>query len=326
MRFNHRLFRWPALAVMVAVSSGALAGDYATGKAWLDRMSRAVQTLNYEGTFIYSQQGELETMYIVHRVGEQGEKERLVSLSGSPREIVRENEKVTCYFADDRSVLVNERLAGLFPTLGRQFEKVGDNYEFVMLGSDRVAGLNARVMDIRPGDGYRYGYRLWLEEKSGMLLRSELLDESGLPIEQMLFTSITIGGHIPDSALKPVTRAEGFTWFRDEPETATGPVSRDWVVTDLPDGFELTSYSKEKLPGRESRVGHIVFSDGLASVSVYVERVSDEETLGGYSRIGGLSLYSVTDEERQITVVGEVPQLTVETIARSVQPIRVAGQ
>jgi len=318
--------RWSILAVLMAVWSGVLAGEQTAGKAWLDRMSRAVQSLNYQGTFIYSHKGELETMFIVHRVDTHGEKERLVSLSGSPREILRENDKVTCFFADDRSVVVDERLAGLFPSLGRQFEKVGNNYQFVMLGTDRVAGLDARVLDIRPSDGYRYGYRLWLEEKSGMLLRSELLDESELPIEQMMFTSIIIGGHIPDNALKAATSAEGFTWFRDEPDPAATPEHIGWIVKNLPNGFEMTGYSREKLPGRESRVSHMVFSDGLASVSVYVEPVSEEEAPGGYSRIGGLSLYSVTDGERQVTVVGEVPQATVESMGRSVQPIRVAGQ
>ncbi|TDJ31922.1 MAG: transcriptional regulator [Gammaproteobacteria bacterium] len=320
------LLRWTVLAVFVVACSGVSADEQIAGKAWLDRMSRAVQSLNYEGTFIYSHEGELETMYIVHRVDEHGERERLVSLSGSRREIVRENQKVTFFFTDDRSVVVDERLAGLFPSLGRQFEKVGNSYQFVMLGSDRVAGLDARVLDIRPRDGFRYGYRLWLEEKSGMLLRSELLDESELPIEQVMFTSITIGGHIPDNALKATTRTEGFTWFRDEPEPGTESVRRDWIVKALPDGFELTGYSREKLPGRESRVSHLVFSDGLASVSVYVEPAGEEESPEGYSRIGGLSLYSVTDGEHQVTVVGEVPQVTVESMGRSVEPIRVAGQ
>lgn len=324
MKGQCRQDRWWVLA-FVLIATGATAADHASGRALLNRMARAVQTLDYEGTFIYSHKGELETMYIVHRVDKSGERERLVSLSGSPREILRHNDKVTCYFADDRSVLVDERLAGLFPSMPRQFDDIGNHYDFVMLGVDRVAGFNTRVIDIRPADGYRYGYRLWLEEKSGMLLRYELLDETELPIEQMMFTSVTIGGLIPDNALRPVTRAEGFTWYRDEKKPALKGHSK-WVVSELPPGFVLTRYREESMHGDDDPVSHMVYSDGLASVSVYVEQTESGEAVNGYSRIGGLSLYSTSDEQLQVTVVGEVPRLTVETIARSVQPLRVAEQ
>lgn len=301
----------------------APAAAYATdAEALLARMQRAAQTLNYDGTFVYQSGNRLETLRIVHRVGRQGVEERLVSLNGSPREIIRTNRDVRCYLPDGHAALIEHRRAGQhgFPALVPGSAGALDSAYVVKVGSDgRVAGRPVGLVTIAPRDGYRYGYQLWADVASGLLLKAGLLDERGAVIEQYMFTEVSIGRPIPDSALVPqyVTR-ESTRVPVDEPTLADTP--GHWEPGQLPKGFVLTARVVRRLPGAAQPVEHLVYSDGLAVVSVFIEPVADDSgpaAIDGLSRMGAVHAFGRLAEGHRITVVGETPAATVAMIGES---------
>lgn len=319
--------RWPVALAALCLGGAALAQEDAQQNAheWLRQMSTASQTLNYRGTFVYLHQGRLEAMRIIHRAAEGGEQERLVALTGEAREVIRDKERVTCILPKSKAVMVDRTLPRKpFPTdLPRNLGDLADNYEFLVQGEDRVSGLPARGILIRPRDTFRYGYRLWLDRDNGLLLKSELLDADGGPVEQMMFTDIEVLDSVPEADLRPALQGEDYTRQRQPPAAtsaaaAAASAAGEWTVTGLPPGFMLTHRSRHALPASSDEVEHLVFSDGLATVSVYIEP-QGESGLNGASSMGAVNALGLRQGKHQITVVGEVPRLTVERIGASVQ-------
>ena len=175
-------------------------------------------------------------------------------------------------------------------------------------------------MLIKPRDTYRYGYRLWLDQANGLLLKSDLLAEDGQSLEQAMFADIAVVEHIPDTLLAPTTASEGFAWFKQEktPDPAQA-VESVWRIARLPVGFAITSRYHHPLPDSDTPAEHVIASDGLASVSVYIEKLTENlKRFVGSSNMGAMNAYGTVVDNHQITVIGEVPGGTVEMIAHSV--------
>lgn len=294
-----------------------------TPQQLMDRMQQAAQTLTYDGVFVYHHDDHLESLRILHKVEKNGVRERLVSLNGVPREIIRTNSEVLCYLPDENSVMVEHRRADphSFPALlPDTLAGIANHYKLSMGHGGRVAGRKIQSVRVQPRDAYRFGYQLWADQDTGLLLKASLLDEHGSVIEQYMFTHITIGGAIAESDLNPQNRGRGLVWHRPEPGTSA-PSTHRWAVTQLPAGFVQTEDMSRHLPNHRLPVEHLVFSDGLAVVSVFIEPVSDvteSARITGPTRIGAMHAYGRTVADHQITVVGEVPAATVNMIGESV--------
>lgn len=327
-RLRQRLFA----GLLVLLAAPALAQQQAAdasaeqAREWLERMRQAVRDLNYEGTFVYRHRGQLETMRIIHRSSVAGERERLYSLNGAAREIIRDDSRVTCILPDDRAVVVDRRetqnpFAELVPA---DIERLGQHYRFAVLGDGRIAGRDAKSIAIWPRDEFRYGYRFWIDRETGLLLASNLFNELADPVEQLMFTSLSTPEEIPDEHLEPSINGEGFTWYREQrlpakPEPTTLE-SAGWTAERLPPGFELVAAEARALPAGERPVTHLLYSDGLATVSVYIEPRGNLQPFKGHSRMGAVNAYGRTVAQHQVTVVGEVPAATVEFIGQAMRP------
>ncbi len=311
--------RWPVL-LLLAAAGHASAQDQA--REWLGDMSRALQTLNYDGTFVYLHDGKLEAMRIIHQRGSTGEKERLVSLTGSAREVLRDDESVTCIMSDSKSVMVGQsRPRQLLPMVPQDLDSLLRYYRFETLGEDRMAGFQAHIVAITPRDEYRYGYRFWIDQNSKLLLKSDLTAADGAPIEQVMFTRLDIGSSVSDAALQPSLTGKGYAWHHQSGSEAATPQTGEsrWFVGRVPNGFSMTHYQRKRMRPDGQATEHMVFSDGLATVSVYVESLSaDNDAFSGLSGMGAMNAFGAIVDGHQITVVGEVPALTVEMMARSV--------
>ncbi|WP_455234436.1 MucB/RseB C-terminal domain-containing protein [Thiogranum longum] len=313
------------LLVLFSVAAHSVArGDDGRAREWLARMSEASRTLNYSGTFVYQHNGNLEAMQIVHATEDGGERERLLSLSGPKREVLRDNQVVTCILGDRKEVVVNRsRPRTPFPvSFPRELAEIEKHYRFDVLDEDRVAGLVCRVVAVEPRDHYRYGRRLCVHDESHLLLRSELTGPKGEAIEQIMFTSVTFPEKISSRELRPDLSDAGFAWKREpeaQPEVSSAEDSR-WQIMELPDGFMLTDHGWHQLSEANSGVEHWVYSDGLASVSLYIEKAMQaHEAYSGVTRRGGLNAYGTMVDGHFVTVVGEVPSRTVEMIGKSVR-------
>lgn len=247
-----------------------------------------------------------------------------MSLDGSGREFIRRGASLTCYLPDKRTVLVERRppqesLVG-FPAVNGLTAGFYDVREVTRMRFNR---RDTHLITISPKDDYRYGYRLWIDDSTAMPLKSQLCDARGNLIEQIVFANLTLSAHIPDSAFKPEVSTEGFQWLRSDPTGApdTTPVT-EWSAQKLPPGFRMLLRRLQTLPGAPGRVDHLVFSDGLASVSVFIEvrRVGPEQArLSQSATVGSSSAFSIVVDGHKITAVGEVPPETVRFIASQVK-------
>jgi sigma-E factor negative regulatory protein RseB len=305
-------------------------------REWLEKMNKALATRNYDGTFFHlSAGGRVETMRIVHRVRAGRVTERLQSLDGSGREFVRANDELTCYLPDQHTVLVEQRQNN-GPFLGSlpQFDaSVNDFYRIEALPATHILGRPARVIAVNPKDQFRFGYRLWLDEKTAMPLKTQLCDPRGQVIEQIFFARLDMPENIPDGDLAPTVRTEGMRWVRQglSPDSASAALGA-YRASQLPPGFRLTVQGAQTLGGASSPASHLVYSDGLATVSVFVEEQSaaapgaavspnaqPELPVQGLARVGSGYAFSTVVQGHQVTAVGEVPAQTVEFIAHSVK-------
>jgi len=301
-------------------------------REWLARMNRALATRNYDGTFFHLSDGRVETMRIVHRVHAGRVTERLVSMDGSGREFVRNNDELTCYLPDQHTILVEPRqdhgpFLGSLPQFG---DDVNRFYHIEALDKSRVLGHPARLIVVTPTDQYRFGYRLWLDETTAMPLKTQLCDAHGQVIEQILFARLDMPESIADAELTPAVHSEGMRWVRQEPATDSASVSA-YRASELPPGFHLTVAGAQTLGGAHVPATHLVYSDGLATVSVFVEAPRDatppsdkvdvaaEPPMQGLARVGSGFAFSTVVQGHQVTAVGEVPAQTVEFIAHSVR-------
>jgi sigma-E factor negative regulatory protein RseB len=274
-------------------------------------------------------------MRIVHRVRAGRVTERLQSLDGSGREFVRANDELTCYLPDQHTVLVEPRQdRGAFLGSLPQFDSsVSDFYRIEALPSTHILGRPARVIAVNPKDQFRFGYRLWLDEKTAMPLKTQLCDSHGQVLEQIFFARLDMPESIPDSDLAPTVRTEGMRWVRQGPslDNASAALAA-YRASQLPPGFRLTVQGAQTLGCASTPASHLVYSDGLATVSVFVEEHREsvpsavaapqplgEPPLQGLARVGSGYAFSTVVQGHQVTAVGEVPAQTVEFIAHSVK-------
>ena len=292
--------------------------------SWLERMSRAVHKLNYVGDFVYMQEGRLEAMRLVHAVDEAGERERLVSLSGASREVIREHGQVTCYLPQKEALVADhpEVPPGFPLNLPTHWEQLRSVYDFKMVGASRVAGQRAEQVAIVPRDTFRYGQNYWIAADSGLLLRADIVDQQGEVVEQLEFTSLEVLQQVAPAMLQPQAGSEAVTLpARASADTAQA-AHLHWHVASLPAGFELELQRQHALDDEGVAVEHLVYSDGLASVSVFIEpRQEGDKASGGMSQRGSVNAYTRIMSGQRVTVLGEVPMATVKQIGESLAPL-----
>lgn len=284
-------------------------------------MSAADKRSNYEGTFVLRKSDKMITMHVVHGVDDRGVWESMESLNGEARKIVRHDNEVISIYPDRMLVTVSmmgDKL-GLHPILPENLDKLGNYYEINQLGNDRIAGRETSVLYVQPKDAYRYGYKYWLDYDTRVVLKCDLLDENEEIVEQMMYTSFNDHTQVPQSAFD-MPELEGFT--RKTLRRNRGePANIGWRATDIPRGFMLTQSTIRNDKKNESL--HLMYSDGLASVSVFIESGENSpHRLIGASTMGALNAYGKQLNGVQITVMGEVPEATVAAIANSMVRIQ----
>ena len=296
-------------------------------KQWLERMVEATQTLNYEGTFIYVQGPHIEAMRIVHGSGPEGERQRLFSLNGPPREVVVTNNSVICLLPKQQARFAsNDYQRSPFPlSIPREIGRLESHYQFEIVGTDRIAGLEARIIAINPRDTWRFGYRLWLDERNGMVLRSALLDDQGHPLEQLMFTDLQVKSRIDEAAFQSPALPDGSASANPNPAVAPPSVGEPvtasaWHVDQLPEGFVKVLHNRFAGSVDRHPTEHLVFADGLATISVFLEKLDGAPVLlQGASQLGSMNAFGRAIAGYQVLVVGEVPAITVQRIAAAIR-------
>lgn len=302
---------------MASAQQGAVLPP-ADALAALQRIASAARQMSYSGTFVY-QQGELvETARIAHVVEGGHELERLETLDGPRREIVRKGDLVVTYNPDTKLMRVDRRRPGRFfpQILPDQLANVTDHYRVRRGDVERVANHDAQVLMLEPKDDKRYGHQFWAEVGTGLLLKAKMLGERNTVVEQFAFTQVQIGGPVPKDALTP-------SFSIAEPLSAPPPPlplpDAAWEIRQAPAGFRKVVELKRSREGSGSpSITHMVLTDGLTAISVFIEPARAGSEPDRHVQKGSVNIYTRLMDGYRVTVVGEAPAVTVQAIASSV--------
>lgn len=285
---------------------------------WLQNMSQAMKTLNYQGTIVFFKNGRLDTMKYSHTFNNGYAQERLVSLNSPMREVIREAGKVRCLFKKTKEIVLNHRPVSnsFIISLPDDFSAIKSVYRMVVLDEESVAMLPAHVVSIEPKDQYRYRRKVWIDKQYFLPLKMEVYDLSGRTVEQVLFTDIQVGSklglihvenEIKDAKIKHLHQAELL------------PISEaGFVLQQLPMNYKVVFFSRINSDKSEQAVEHALLSDGFSLVSIYREAKATD-TPEGLQTLGSVKAFTQVIDDFQITVLGEVPARTVEFIAQGIK-------
>jgi sigma-E factor negative regulatory protein RseB len=303
-----------ALAALALFAAPAYADD-ASAHELLSRMAASLRRVDYEGSFGYQHGGRTDALRIFHAGGNR-ERERLISLTGARGEVVRDGTAIVCVQTGEVPTLFATRAESQLLPLVPNVKDLGEEYAVETAGEDRVAGYDARIVEISPRDPYRYGYRLWLSKDNQLLLRSVVVDAAKRPLEQFMFVSLDVGTRPSETDLAPSGDTAGAAAPADEMPLATRPA---WNIANMPPGFRLVR--AQQTIGAVPESEHLVYSDGIASVSVYIEPHALSAPLAVESGMmrGALSVHSVDAAGVHVTALGDVPPATVQAMARGVR-------
>ena len=315
---------WPiVILILAAPVLAAENGGTEDGMAWLKKMAAASRQLNYSGTFVYRHATQTETSRIVHYVNQAGgEFEKMEMLDGPAREVIRTNDQIICYLPATRTVLIEKRGNRRFPALlPEQLSGVTDNYTVSVTGSERVADHECQVILLVPKDKMRYGHFFCADVGSGLPLRARTLSEKNEVLESFAFTELKIGGSFNRDRVRSRYAAKSKNWRVDHSafSIAETPGETGWVLTQQPAGFRKLTELTRSFAGRSTKVSHIVYSDGLAAVSVFIEPLSRKRPAQSLSHQGAVNIYTRSVSDYTVTVLGEAPATTVMQIANSLE-------
>jgi sigma-E factor negative regulatory protein RseB len=305
-----------ALAQPVRAAEPSQAAQDATF-ALLQKMQAAARQLDYSGVFTYQQGPSMQSTRVVHVVDGTGERERVEMLDGVPREFVRHNDAVQCLIPDKKLVIMQSRRGDRFPgLLINEGKHIPANYS-VKTGvtPNRIAGRQCTMIELTPKDHHRYGYRFCADTQTNLLLKAQTLSIHGSVIDQISFSTLSIGNKISPDQLSPPWDTKGWQVLH----TSMEPINlakMGWRIP-APAGFvDITQVSRPMKTGKH--VNQLVLSDGLAAISVFIEpfdHVHKQALPKGAVRKGALNIYGTRIGDHWFTVVGEVPSGTLRDIA-----------
>ena len=305
------------VAGLCALGPAVVHAQSAEALGWLRKMHNATHKLSYSGVFVYQNGTRSETSRITRYVDASGDIEKLEVMDGVPREIVRTKDTVSCYLPGSRVVKVDRRTERDFPALlPERITALARHYDISLGETHRIAGYDCQAVVLTPRDNLRYGYRLYADVNTGMLLKAVTVDANGEQVEQMTFTQLTMGGVTRDM-VKP--RRGAGNWRIEDAAAAPAQLAGWGLSKELP-GFEKIIELKRRL-GETRSAGQVVYSDGMAAVSVFIEplEAKGEPARTGLSSMGAIHIYTREVANHMVTVVGEAPAVSVQRIANAVE-------
>ncbi len=311
------------LILIAVIASGLTAANAEQDiQKLLNKMNQTLEMGNYEGTFVFMHNGSVDTMRVIHGYFKNGVKEKLISLTGDAREVIQDQEVLTCIWPSKKLVVIEAAEVGhsLPSSLPKDINNIELHYKFTDVGQSRIAGYRCNQIRFDPLDEFRYGHQLCVNETHGMLLESKTFDSNGNNIESMMFTSFRMRESIPDEAFEPSIELNDYTWKTADVDIK-GELQPDyaWQIQKMPPGFSMRSVNRRLISASKSPVQHMVITDGLVSVSVFIRKVDDPRNFyqGAHTK-GVINAYARDLNQHQITVVGEVPEGTVKLIGSSI--------
>lgn len=301
---------------LFCVNSTTAFAEEESAEALLYQMNEASQHLNYELSYILVKKNSIEPLLYRHARQDDQQLAHLVYLSGPVREVIRRGDEVSYIEpgVEPFTIESGNMVAPTIPMLNTDVAELSRYYDFVKVGRAREAGAACQVLRVVPKDGLRYSYVVWVDEKSHLPLRADLLDRDGEVLEQYRTISFSVSERLAEimAGLNKVQLPEVL-------KLPKGSVQETfWQVTWVPDGFQAMEMNRYRMAMTERLVESQMYSDGLFNFSVYVSASDNYSLKGQLVRQGRRTLHSVVKGENEISVVGDIPPATAQRIAQSV--------
>lgn len=296
---------------------------------WLTRMHEASRKRSYIGTFVVSSGGAMSSAKIWHVCEGDQQMERVDTLTGAPRSIFRHNDQVVTFMPDHKVVRSEKRESlGMFPQLLQSTDgRIADYYKVRQEGAERVAGVEADIVVLAPKDQLRFGYRVWTEQKKGLVVKLQTLDTDGKVLEQAAFSELQLDAPVKmDKLLHMMGKVDGYRV--EKPVLVKTTASAEgWVLKAPVAGFKpMSCYKRPASTAGPSGMAageeplQWIFTDGLASVSIFVEPFDRQR----HDKESSLSMGATQTITRQldaywVTVMGEVPMATLKLFANGLE-------
>ena len=309
----------------------ALAGvsSYAADDAWfvLQKSAHAARELNYQGVFVYLNGKQTRSVQITHMNNAGQELTRNVVLDNSitsgkanqPREVYSQGKDIVIFRPQNQKMVIEKRQGqNLFPAmLPTDLVAIKTNYTARLGALEYVAGREAQIVELVPNDAFRYNYKIWADTEYGLLLKMTLLDSKNQTLEQIEFSQLSMLNSHDENWFKPQIDVKKSYVMQDA--TAVNQITNDWIVTELPAGYAKVDHRAVVVLGKAAPVDQIIFSDGIASISLFIEPLTKgKHPKTGHMQIGSTNICANVVNGYQVTVVGEVPAATVMQIAKAV--------
>ncbi|MCF8198403.1 MAG: MucB/RseB C-terminal domain-containing protein [Sulfuritalea sp.] len=305
------------LLASLLVPNLTLADD---GLAMLQRIAQGSKQLTYSGTFVYRSGVKVVTSRIAHSLSDGVEMERIEALDGSPREVIRIGGQVRCFFPDEQLLIVENRSKqrGFPALLPVGLGSLPDHYAIRSGAQGRVAGIRSRAVNLEPRDALRYGHQFWMDESSGLLLKANMVSQRGETLESFVFTQVKVGGVLEDDALKPRFDTERVR-VQQVHATEVNADAMGWNFNSLLPGFRKVAAMRRQTARENPESLHVVFSDGLASISVFIESGGAADETDKVTTVGPINVYRRQLGEHRLIVMGEVPALAVKQLGDGIE-------
>jgi len=306
---------------LLSLFSGTLFAGQEDVWLMLQKASQAARELSYKGVFVYQSGNASKSVQLTHMNYGQGEYARMVVLDGAPREVLSQGSDVVIFSPKNEKIMIEKKRGqNMFPALlPSNMDALKASYQAQNNGTERIGGRDAFVVSLTPKDQMRYGYKFWVDKEFGLLLKTMTLGERGDALEQIGFSQLTLmDGQNMDWFKPKFDPSKSYVMDQEGPAKASSS-DMDWDVTQLPSGYRKVDQVKQSVQGKGLPVTQMIFSDGLASISVFIEPLGKGvRPKIGHTVVGATNFFALVNEGHQVMVIGEVPEAAVTQFANAV--------
>jgi sigma-E factor negative regulatory protein RseB len=316
--------------LLLSVNVSAFSPDTQSAKLWLERLSQSLRQHNFTTSFVVVKNNQVEPYHWLHGVSKEGvELEIFAHLNGPRRDILRKGDTVSYIQPEQEpySVLSADMRAPIPAIFRGDISELEESYRFISVGRSRILGRVAQLVRIVAKDKYRFSYWLWLDQKTGLLLKMAILTHQGQLLEQIQFTHIEMSEQLTEN-LAQFQLTELPKVIKSNNSQKNKVLS--WQVNWLPQGFDVVKSNRHSLnnysQNSDKAVGFMLFSDGLVEVSVYVNSSQEKFRAPEFANDGSTMVYNHISQGVEVGVVGDIPLITAKKIAESVGPIKIKNK
>ncbi|MEE9424089.1 MAG: MucB/RseB C-terminal domain-containing protein [Methylococcales bacterium] len=311
---------WVLWLAFLLSSQCAIASTPVNAEQWLEAMENALKTRSFQGTLVYAGSNRVNTLKIFHSVIDGDVYEHIISQGEPIREVIRDRSKVFCFIQEQQrgresAVMSSKNWLGLPPKLTYS----NRNYSLLLGKQQAVMERPAQIVIIQPKDKFRYLRKIWVDRESMIPIKTQVVDSTGRVLEQLMFSKLSITQSIPRTQFQLPTDSKSYQWAVQKTELIPQH-QQQWHITNNPTGFEVVKYTRYQSHANSEQMTHILLSDGVTLVSIYVDLQA--EAISETYTIGAINLGTTTSSGYRITVLGEVPGQTIQSILGGMQLIQ----